>query len=63
MSFDVGDHVKYVASKRNRKLLRGMTYRVESIRRCLDGAYDWDDLYLEGVAGKFCEFEFKKVNL
>lgn len=34
-------------------------YKITDIRRSLDGAYDFDDVSLEGLKGTFCEFDLE----
>lgn len=42
----------------------GHPYKIVDIHRGIDGAYDWDDLFLEGKTyRKYCEFDFKPYNL
>lgn len=69
MTFEVGDIVRVreftclgTRNETPKGLCRDTTYRIANIHHCLDGAYDWDDLFLEGVDGKFCEFDFEKVS-
>lgn len=47
-------------TKRAKGLRPGHPYKVIEIHRGIDGAYDWDDIFLEGVQGKFCEFDFRR---
>ncbi len=66
----IGDIVQ--VKKRNcfggkNKLPKGLSwkkaYRITGIHRGICGAYDWDDLFLDGFGTqKFCEFDFEKVN-
>jgi len=42
-------------------LKEGKTYKITSINRCLDGAYSWDDIKLEGFKRNFCEFDLDTV--
>ena len=58
--FEIGDLI--TPNKRVKGLRAGTTYKIYSIHRGIDGAYDWDDLFLEGKEGRFCEFDFEKVN-
>jgi len=42
-------------------LEHGYQYTITHISRCLDGAYSWDDITLEGFDGVFCEFDLDTV--
>jgi hypothetical protein len=55
--FNVDEYVQYRG--KSKKLRKRVAYRNIDIHRGIDGAYDWDDLFLEGVDGKFCEFDFE----
>lgn len=57
--FNVGDLVSLKSDHRCFK--RRTVFKVENVRRGIDGCYDWDDLTLEGIDGKFCEFDFVLV--
>lgn len=57
MSFKPEEYVKYKGDEE--KLDKNKIYKIERVHYSLDGAYDWDDLFLEGVEGKFCEFDFE----
>lgn len=74
--FEIGDLVRVKETttlgnynKTPDGLSRSKTYRVASIRRGIDGAYDWDDLFLEGITRRrddgseygYCEFDFEKA--
>lgn len=59
MTFEIGDLV--TPRKQVNGLKEGCAYRIRDIRRGIDGAYDWDDLFLEGSENRFCEFDFKKI--
>lgn len=50
MTFEVDDLV--TIKKPVKGLRKGKIYRIWSIHRGIDGAYDWDDLFLEGVSGR-----------
>lgn len=63
--FEVGDVI--TPKKQVKGLQCGHPYKIADLRRGIDGAYDWDDLYLEGIPakryedrieGQFCEFDF-----
>jgi len=56
---NVGDIVSYTGN--DKRLMGRRIYTVSRIDRGIDGAYDWDDIYLEGREGKFCEFDFNKL--
>lgn len=44
-------------------ITEGKAYKILNIHRCIDGAYSWDDLFLDGLGNrKFCEFDFEKEN-
>jgi len=55
--FKVGEYVQYKGG--DAKLLANTSYKIIEIHRGIDGAYDWDDIILEGQEGKFCEFDFE----
>jgi hypothetical protein len=55
--FNVDEYVRYKG--KDKKLSKNRTYLIRDIRRGIDGAYDWDDIFLEGVDGKFSEFDFE----
>lgn len=55
--FNVGEYVRYKG--KDEKLSSDKDYLIRDIHRGIDGAYDWDDILLEGVDGKFCEFRFE----
>ena len=57
---DIGD--KVVINKPVQGLEKGEVYEVWYIERGLDGAYDWDDIFIKGKHGKFCEFDFEIAN-
>lgn len=42
-------------------LVFGTNYKIKRINRCLDGAYSWDDVFLEGFEKAFCEFDLDTV--
>lgn len=54
---EIGDLVKFKDD--NHELAGNRHFRVSGINLALDGAYDWDDISLEGVKGKFCEFDLE----
>lgn len=55
--FEIGNIV--TPKKPVKGLRKGKEYKIINIHRGLDGAYDWDDLFFEGVSGRFCEFDFE----
>lgn len=57
-TWNTGDIITPI--KRIKGLRCGQPYKIGHIDRCLDGAYSWDDLFLEGKSGSFCEFDFKR---
>ena len=68
MSHKVGDLVKfkefYLTGKRRDcpvGLIIGHVYKIRRIDEGIDGAYDWDDVYLEGLKQPFCEFDLVKI--
>lgn len=68
MSHEIGDTVifkPFGALGGKNKLPEGIKhhklYKIIDIHRGIDGAYDWDDLFFEGKAGKFCEFDFERA--
>jgi hypothetical protein len=54
--FKAGEWV--VIKKPVEGLCEGTPYQIRQIHRSIDGAYDYDDIFLEGVEGNFCEFSF-----
>ena len=53
---------KVVIKKPVRGLEEGKVYTIRQINRGIDGACDYDDIYLEGIPDKsFCEFDFRRV--
>ena len=66
--FYVGDRVK-VAQRTclgglqevPKGLEKGIVYTIIQINRGIDGAWDWDDIWLEGISGRFCEFDFEEI--
>lgn len=54
---EIGDMVKFKCE--DHELAGNRSFRVTDIDRGLNGAYDWDDVSLEGVKGKFCEFDLE----
>jgi len=57
--FYMGDLVE--VDKPAKGLVPGTIYTVTYVNRGVDGAYDFDDVFLEGVEGAFCEFIFRRV--
>ena len=58
-TLNTGD--KVVINKPTRDLTENTVYVIRRINRGIDGAYDWDEIYLEGHTNHFCEFNFNKV--
>lgn len=56
---EIGDMVKFKSSSKIQ--IPGRFY-VTDINRALDGAYDWDNISLESVKGKFCEFDLEPAS-
>lgn len=69
MTHEIGDivHFKRIGMfNRVRNIPDGIVinrdYKIIDIRRAIDGAYDWDDLFFEGFGRqKFCEFDFEET--
>ncbi len=68
--FYAGDKVKVTKLTSlggKNKLPKGLNwnkiYTITDIRRGIDGAYDYDDVTLEGISGKWCEFDFELVKI
>ena len=73
--FEIGDLVQVAEkncfgkhNKTPKGLKRNHIYRIKDIHRGIDGAYDWDDLFFDGIPvirhkdgieGQFCEFDFE----
>lgn len=43
-------------------LVKGQHYEIVHIRRGIDGAIDFDDIYLKDIPGNFCEFHLDTVS-
>lgn len=52
----VGDKVTPSKNNLDSRLEQGKVYTITRINRGIDGAYDFDDIYLGGVSGSICEF-------
>ena len=68
MSFKVGDKIVFredllFGGKRvlPQGIEKGKVYSIDGIDEGIDGAFDYDDLHLEGIEGTFCEFDFTEV--
>lgn len=57
--FEIGDRVRL--KREVMALTMGQFYTVREIRRGIDGAYDWDDIFIKGHDKSFCEFDFELV--
>ena len=55
-TFQIGDKVQINTPTKG--LEADKVYTIRDINRGIDGAYDWDEIYLEGFTQHFCEFNF-----
>lgn len=56
---NIGDIV--IINKPTKGLNLNTRYKIYKIYRGIDGAYDFDDIFLEEVKGSFCEFDLIKI--
>lgn len=54
---------KVMINKPVKGLKENKIYTVEKVNRGIDGACDFDDVFLVGVEGSFCEFDFRRVKI
>ncbi len=67
MTFQSGDLVRLKdedsmwVQQASERLVKGQTYQIESVAYGIDGAVDWDDVFLVGFDDAFAEFALEDV--